>query len=282
MPSPYYFFSYAHRDKDRMRALVDALREHDVAVWVDEDGLKGGARWLHELEKKIRGCQAMIVLMSAAARESEWVERETLLALELRKLVFVARYDHIPLPLHLINRQFIPFEDEFETAVAQMLAALQLPEDEDTTALPLRPTEDTFFAYLAQMPQGEKLSLVARELYHEASRVAHDVVFSGKHTPSFQARLKVADQDITLFAVTAYLRNPAVVFNLDSLAKAPAYHDEKAQSALLSRIEEVLPEVTFSSGRRRPALPLRDVLQSAETLEALLALISDIHQAVLR
>jgi hypothetical protein len=71
------------------------------------------------------------------------------------------------------------------------------------------------------------------------------------------------------------------VFNLDSLAKAPAYHHEAAQSVLLRRIEDLLPEVSFSSNRRRPALPLRDVLQSAETLEALVSLISEIRQAAL-
>ncbi len=78
------FISYSRRDQEYARKLADDLREHDVEPWLD-DRIDFGNRWWRTIVKAIRGCAAFVVVMTPESEESEWVEREILLAQRERK-----------------------------------------------------------------------------------------------------------------------------------------------------------------------------------------------------
>ena len=74
------FISYSREeDQPYARKLADDLRKHDIEVWLD-DNVDYGARWWKTIVKKVRTCAAFVVLMTPESEESEWVEREILLA----------------------------------------------------------------------------------------------------------------------------------------------------------------------------------------------------------
>jgi hypothetical protein len=75
--TPPFFISYAHEDLYYVKRLAAHLQESRLPVWCDAD-LRWGDRWPQRLSEKIQQTPGMIVVMSRAAAESEWVEREIL------------------------------------------------------------------------------------------------------------------------------------------------------------------------------------------------------------
>jgi hypothetical protein len=78
--STYVFLSYSRQDKKQARALADALKQRGLNAWLDERSIPGGAKWFMEIDRGIRGARAVIVLISASSRGSEWVTYEYALA----------------------------------------------------------------------------------------------------------------------------------------------------------------------------------------------------------
>ena len=74
------FISYSKQDIDFTRYLKTLLEAEGYAVWVDEARLTPSARWWKAIEQNIETCSAFIIVMSPNAYESDWVEREILLA----------------------------------------------------------------------------------------------------------------------------------------------------------------------------------------------------------
>jgi hypothetical protein len=56
-------------------------------VWSDER-IQYGTRWSREIEEQIKECLAFILVMSPDSKDSDWVQRELLLALNLHKEIF--------------------------------------------------------------------------------------------------------------------------------------------------------------------------------------------------
>ena len=93
MTQPYIFMSHSSHDRDFTTGLAERLQEAGLRCWVDVDDIPDGSTWMREIQKAVEGCGALLVVMSKDGRELEWVERETLLAMELRKPLFIARID---------------------------------------------------------------------------------------------------------------------------------------------------------------------------------------------
>ncbi len=82
------FISYSSQDIDFVRYLRTLLESEGFAVWVDEARLTPGAGWWRDIEQSIERCAALVVIMTPNARESDWVEREILLAENRRKPIY--------------------------------------------------------------------------------------------------------------------------------------------------------------------------------------------------
>lgn len=98
------FISYSRTDRDYVDKLRVELDSYGLEAWWDSH-ISTGDRWLATIEREIRQCRAMILIMSPDARESEWVEREIMVAEREKKRIF-------PLLLNgecfmaVINRQY--------------------------------------------------------------------------------------------------------------------------------------------------------------------------------
>jgi hypothetical protein len=77
--SGYVFISHAHADAAYAKKLVAYLSSVDVPAWIDYE-LVNGDRWTSVIKSRIDACAAVVVVMSPAADESVWVEREILQA----------------------------------------------------------------------------------------------------------------------------------------------------------------------------------------------------------
>ncbi|MBN1508653.1 MAG: toll/interleukin-1 receptor domain-containing protein [Sedimentisphaerales bacterium] len=95
------FISYAHEDKEIAKRLVRQLEDAGLEVW-DDSSILPGDNWAEKISQALKESQAMVVLVSAAALDSEWVRREIDFALGTKEYrgrlipVFVGPRDDIP------------------------------------------------------------------------------------------------------------------------------------------------------------------------------------------
>ncbi len=81
------FISYARHDQAYARQLAADLSAHGLGVWID-DRIDFGDRWWQTIVQAVRASAAFVVVMTPEAEQSEWVEREIMLALDEGKPVF--------------------------------------------------------------------------------------------------------------------------------------------------------------------------------------------------
>jgi hypothetical protein len=71
----YVFLSHSSADGRAARQLAEVLRRNGFNVWLDEDSLEPGDRWMKSLEEAVEGASAMVVLVGRLGVQ-RWVDRE--------------------------------------------------------------------------------------------------------------------------------------------------------------------------------------------------------------
>jgi hypothetical protein len=99
------FISYAHADSQVVLPDVELLRAGGVRVFMDVRDIDYGERWATALKRALDGCERVIVFWSAAAKVSDWVEREWRMAVERGKKIVPTLLDDTPLPRELAGLQ---------------------------------------------------------------------------------------------------------------------------------------------------------------------------------
>lgn len=280
MPNPpSIFISHSRRDAAFVEQLARRLREAGLHPWIDVHDIPAGSTWPREIQQAVEDSAAMVVVMSRYGRASEWVERETLLALDLGKPLFIALIDHTKLPLHLLNRQYTDFRAEPEAALARLIEALHKALG-DPPAGPT-PGEHRFFKYLEALPDGHTSARVARALYAWATVHLDGVTFSGSIKPALNGHLYLGPGGLTVFSVRTYASEAAVEIPLRYYAAFPPYDDPAERLALLDALNHFMPaNEQFAPERAdgRPNLPIPTALAD----EAALARFLDLLGAIVR
>ena len=80
------FLSYHSSDRPRAEALQAWLEELGWSVWIDRE-IAVGEGWEDRIARELSTARVVIVLWSAQARRSEWVQREAAAALKQGRLV---------------------------------------------------------------------------------------------------------------------------------------------------------------------------------------------------
>lgn len=92
------FLSHASQSKALVRRLTATLPPH-VSIWLDRDAMAPGQRFAPRIERAIcRDCDFVLVFIDEAALVSDWVRRETALALERQQAL--QRAYVLPVLLH--------------------------------------------------------------------------------------------------------------------------------------------------------------------------------------
>lgn len=97
------FVSYSHTDKTYADSLFNSLTQMGFDVWKDSR-IRSGERWFPTIVEAIKTCFAVIVVMTPEAEQSEWVEKEILIAQKNKKRILPLLLDGTGFSL-LINIQ---------------------------------------------------------------------------------------------------------------------------------------------------------------------------------
>lgn len=74
------FLSYSRRDQAFVDRLIAELERAGLDVWIDRDDIPGGAAWEATISRAVRESAALVVVLSPAAAESDYVPKELSLA----------------------------------------------------------------------------------------------------------------------------------------------------------------------------------------------------------
>lgn len=87
------FVSYCRDDAEYADQLASHLEAAGVDLWIDRGEIQPGARYRRTIEAAINDCEAFLVVMSPAAKESKWVESELDWAERRGKSIFTLLLD---------------------------------------------------------------------------------------------------------------------------------------------------------------------------------------------
>jgi hypothetical protein len=132
MRTPRVFISYSHSDGEWARKLADTVASAGLDVWFDESEVKPGQHVADELEKGLRGSDAIVLLI-----DSDNVERPNLFfelgaALGMNKTIIPvvpAGFEpgRLPLPLrrikYLVRKSAEETGRELAAAIESILGA---------------------------------------------------------------------------------------------------------------------------------------------------------------
>jgi len=118
------FISYSRSDSVFVADLANRLREVGCKVWQDISGLRGGQAWASEIDRAVRDSDAMIVVLSPDSSASEWVQKETLLAMKLHKPIVPILLRETEIPVQFINLQFVDFRGDTAEATQKLFEAI--------------------------------------------------------------------------------------------------------------------------------------------------------------
>jgi hypothetical protein len=121
---PSVFISYASQQEAFAQQLEKELTAKSITVWRDKTNLHAGQRWPKALGDAIAGTDALLLLWSANANQSDFVELEWNIAIAMQKPVMPCPLDDTSLPPTLKPSHRIPGED-VQQAAAQIMAALK-------------------------------------------------------------------------------------------------------------------------------------------------------------
>jgi hypothetical protein len=127
------FISYARQDAALARAVEDALRARGVETWSDRE-LTVGSRWALEIQDALNEASAVLVLVTPASLQSNWVSQEWSAAIATSKRVIPAiaggaTFSELP-PL-LVAHQGVDLNTDLGAGIDDILAGLEAMQQSD-------------------------------------------------------------------------------------------------------------------------------------------------------
>ena len=127
------FISYSRSDSVFVKDLANRLREAGCTVWQDISGLRGGQTWASGIDRAVRDSDALIVVLSPESSASEWVRKETLLAMKLHKPIVPILLRETEIPFQFVDLQFVDFRGDRSEATQRLFEAISTTIDSPTT-----------------------------------------------------------------------------------------------------------------------------------------------------
>lgn len=133
------FISYSRRDERFVRRLYEALRQADIPVWIDFEGIAPSADFVQEIQSALDVADALIYVLSPASLQSAWIQQELEFALSRGRVIIPVVAESITpddAPPALRSLNWISFTDpsDFDTAFRRLLGALGAPTPRAETA----------------------------------------------------------------------------------------------------------------------------------------------------
>lgn len=123
-----YFLSYSRSDERFALRLANDLRAQGVAMWVDQLDIRPSEHWDRAIERAVRDCRGLVVILSPRSVASDNVADEISYAIDSGKSVLPVMIEKCVLPLRITRMHVIDATGSYDKALQQCLAELTHPD----------------------------------------------------------------------------------------------------------------------------------------------------------
>lgn len=272
------FVSYSHKDKTRVHAICDCLRDkHNTVVWLDEWSILAGERISLSIEIGLKEAKILFLMLSPAALSSQWVDLEwrTKFEEEIEEshvavaCVLVESIEMSALPTFLKGKKHIRFDKDI-SVLAQQIA--------DAANAHIERREELSNKAINR----GTIELMKNSLENRGGGALHPIyqrVFNGSvfDSPDYTLRLKVLESELEAALVVQQRRTRSAKTHMDNMqvqsdgnsnaipmfvATAGAIQSERDLDAVETTLVRVRNYVNMASADPEISIELwKDVLQ---------------------
>jgi formylglycine-generating enzyme required for sulfatase activity len=123
------FISHATKEDGQFaRRLANDLKRSGVQVWIAPESIRPGEGWVRAIERGLKESSHMVVVLTPAALDSDWVEMETDVAIaqERKGRITIIPLDVEPCeePLFLSRYQMVSFRHDYDAGLRKLAERL--------------------------------------------------------------------------------------------------------------------------------------------------------------
>jgi len=122
--APGGFLSDSRADRALTERLKHDLEQAGHACGLDTTDMPGGEVWIKAIADGLERAYAFVPLVTEAAIRREWVGLEFLQAKQLGNTIILLQVGSSLLPWHMVDRQAIPIEPDYQAGLSRLLASL--------------------------------------------------------------------------------------------------------------------------------------------------------------
>lgn len=275
------FISYAHEDGDFGDVLITKLKEEDITHWVDSEHLRAGEDWRQAIDDAIRNSFALIVIMSPAAKASEYVTYEWAFAWGLGVPVIPLLYKQTNLHPRLEALQYLDFSNRNARPWAKLIERIVDLQNQPR----IRATSNT----PSDIPPYvmEALEMLERANTEEETKKALEFLATSKHPYAREKLISALDDHRVLVRINATrelgdLQETDAIPQLVEMLRDRDQEVRKIAIHALTRTgdTQVLPQIharlnDYSSEVRGMAATSLGIFRSTESTSVLLKALDD-------
>ena len=190
-----YFLSYSRADEHVALRFARDLRAAGISMWVDQLDIRPSEHWDKAIERAVRECRGLVVILSPRSAASDNVADEISFAIDHGKSVLPVMIERCGLPLRITRMQLVDATGNYERALEQCLAALRGISQAPQRAQVPQPPKGVFDAELiaeakARLTQvlGPIASLLVDKEASRASSPSELLSLLAEHVESAQER----------------------------------------------------------------------------------------------
>mgnify|MGYP006277733681 CR=1 FL=1 len=129
------FISYSRRDTDFVKVLYEALDASTYDTWIDWQGIAPTTEWWKEIEAGIESSDNFLFVISPDSVASKYCLQEIDHAVRHNKRIIPVLRQDADMPQAITHIQRVAFreEDPFDTAFAELVAAINTDQDHKKT-----------------------------------------------------------------------------------------------------------------------------------------------------
>jgi hypothetical protein len=140
---PKVFISHCSEDREFVeREVIALLRRHGIDTWYSQDDIVTAEKWHKKILEALKSSDALLVVVTPQALQSEWVGAEVRIAIDTNLTVVpvvVGDCRKEELDIRLVNRQHVDFTTPSPAAQARLLATWDIrwsvPSSDEPTSM---------------------------------------------------------------------------------------------------------------------------------------------------
>lgn len=184
----YAFISYSTKEQSSADSMKKLLKKQGIQTWMAPGDIPAGNKYAQVINKAIKGCSCLILMLSKNSQDSVWVSKEVERAVNYRK------------PIIPVQLEALTLNDEFELYIStdQVVAVKMIDDDSEE----IQKILDSVKAIAGVEDNVQKTKQTSLDTYKESIVNSKEPDESTKITDNYYFKVMLSSKEGSLFLVS--------------------------------------------------------------------------------